>query len=399
MAIELESAVQLILENTKENKTTITIPLEKSAGCILYNDIKAKINQPPFNRSPLDGYALISSDTINANKKNPVKLEVIEEVFAGGYPQKQIKKGQATKIMTGAPIPIGADCVVKQEDTYYGSEQVLVYTQLKENQNFCFAGEDTKKDSIICKKGTKIDFLSMGVIASQGINEVTVYKKAKILLITTGDELVNPNEKLSSGKIYNSNLFALRQRLIDLNCDVSAIHIGDDYNKICKKIKSEYKDYNAIITTGGVSVGKKDIIHDVYNALGIDKIFWKVNLKPGTPAMFSVYDKTPILSLSGNPFASIVTFELLARPMVCKINHDLSLMPVKRKAKLENDFVKSSEKRRFIRAFTKDDKVYIQAKNHSSGAIGESIFANCLVDIKSNSKGLEIGDMVDIVLF
>lgn len=399
MAIELESAVGIILNNIKPIQREIDVDLEKSNRYILSQNIYATINQPPFNRSPLDGYALYSEDTKNASLENPIKLKVIEEVFAGGYPKKELISGFATRIMTGAPIPDSADCIIRQEDTDYGMEEVSIYKSLKPYQNYCFIGEDRKKDSLLCEKGTKLNFMSMAVLSSQGIKKVKVYDKSKVLLITTGDELLYITEELKQGKIFNSNLYALQQRLIDLGCDVTSLHMGDNYDKIVDLIKSEYHKYDLILSTGGVSVGKKDILHDVYEKLGCEKIFWKVKLKPGTPAMFTVYNDTPILSLSGNPFASIATFELLARPLLSKLNNDNTIALKYKKAKMLNEFLKESPSRRFIRAMYEDGNVTLEVNNHSSGSIGNMINVNCLIDIPSGNKGLTVGDTVDVVLF
>ena len=158
---------------------------------MLAQDITAPINQPPFDRSPLDGYALRAEDSVGASKERPVRLKVIEEVYAGDFPQKEVKDRTAARIMTGAPIPKGANCILRQEETLEENGDVLIYSQLKAWDNYCYAGEDMEKGDLVLKKETLLNFAGIGILASLGIKEVLVYKRPKVAVISTGDELSN----------------------------------------------------------------------------------------------------------------------------------------------------------------------------------------------------------------
>lgn len=396
MSISLEEAQKIIRENTMELLETVVVNVEDANAYVLAEDIYAQMDQPPFHRSPLDGYALLAADTEGASKENPKYLHIIEDIAAGQYPQKEVRSLQATRIMTGAPIPMGANCVIRQEETDYGEEDVAIYSQLKAFQNYCFQGEDVRQGMIILRKDTKLNFLHIGMLCSQGISTVKVYRRPRVLLITTGDEVVSYERDLSPGKIYNFSHFALKQRLADWNVEVVSIHFDDNEKLMSEYIEANGETCDVIITTGGVSVGRKDILHQVYDRLGVDKIFWRVELKPGSPAMHTIYKKTPIISLSGNPFATLVTFELLCRGCVAKLLHDETIQIHYKEAVLQDEFTKASPGRRFVRAYYKDGKVFLKTANHMSGAIMSMVDCNCYIDIPTGSQGVAQGEIVRI---
>lgn len=403
IGIELEKAIELILYNISFCLKTEKLPIHKCNGRVLAEDIISTIDVPPFNRSPLDGYALISHDTLGASKNTPVKLKVVDEIFAGSYSTHKLKQGEAIRIMTGAPMPEGSDCVIRQEDTDFGEDFVQIYRKMSPNENYSFSGEDIKKGSLVVKNGEHIRYTHQAVIATIGKDSVYVRSKPKIAVIVTGDELCEIGKPLTYGKIYDSNLYLISSRLLEFGIEPAfSTYVPDDANIITDIISKIIDDVDMIITSGGVSVGKKDIIHEVIPMLGAKRIFWKLNLKPGSPAIFSIYNEKPILSLSGNPFAAITTFELLARPILAKLCHDPSLLPETTVGVMESDFNKKSNKRRFIRAIYKNGKVTIPSSEklylNSSGLISSMMDCNCLVDIKPGNMGLSIGDTVDVII-
>ncbi len=399
MSISLEDAQKIIRSHTSQILETVLVNVEDAKGCILAEDMYARVNQPPFNRSPLDGYALRAVDTLGASRDNPVVLQVIEEVDAGQYPRCEVEVMEATRIMTGAPIPMGADCVIRQEHTDYGEKQVRIYKELKAFDNYCYQGEDTKKGVLILEKETKLNFLHIGMLCAQGIQQVQIYRKPRILLITTGDEVVSYKEELEPGKIYNFSHYALKQRLFDCNVEVRSFHVGDQEEEMCNLLKSHAEDSDLIITTGGVSVGKRDILHMVYQQLGVEKLFWRVNIKPGSPAMFTVYQDTPIISLSGNPFATLITFELLAREPLAKLSHDSSLEIQYKEAVLQDTFAKGCLARRYVRAYYKKHKVYLVTDNHMSGSIMSMDKCNCYIEMPASGEGVQSGSTVRIFTY
>lgn len=397
--IELEYALKIISDSVDKIDGTDVIKIEESMGRIIAEDIYAPINQPPFNRSPLDGYALKSDDTKGASHANPIKLKVIDEVFAGGNINTILNKGQAIRIMTGAEIPEGSDCVIKQEMTDYGMNEVEIYSELKSYDNYCFIGEDIKKGSKLISEGEKLTYIHIGLLSSMGITEVRVRRKLRVGVISTGDELISAGQYLKNGKIYDSNRVTISMRLLEFGCEITTSKIvSDEAHKICEEIENTIDKVDIIITTGGVSVGKKDIMHEVIKQIGANRLFWKVKIKPGTPAMYSIYKEKPILSLSGNPFAALATFEIMGRELIYKLTGDLDLNQVRVKSVMEDDFLKESKIRRVVRGIYKNNKVYIPKGGHSSGMMLSMLGCNCLIDIKPETKKLLKGDEVDIIL-
>ncbi|WP_434793849.1 Molybdopterin molybdenumtransferase [Terrisporobacter petrolearius] len=397
--IELEFALQVIEESVNQINNTELIKIEECRERIIGEDIYALINQPPFNRSPLDGYALRAEDTVGACKSNPIKLKVVDEVFAGGNISTSVKNNEAIRIMTGAEIPEGADCVIRQENTNYSMEEVEIYSELKKYENYCFAGEDVKKGSKLISKGEKLTYIHIGLLATMGITQVLVKRKPRIGIISTGDEIVSSGKPLSKGKIYDSNRITISMRLIDFGCEiVSSKIIEDEVCQVSKEINNLIDKVDVIITTGGVSVGKKDIMHEVINKINADRLFWRVRMKPGTPAIYSIYKKTPILSLSGNPFAAIATFEIMGKELIYKLSGDEDLKQIRIKSVMKDNFLKESKGRRIVRGIYKNNKVYLPQGGHSSGMMASMLGCNCLIDIKPGTKQLLKGDEVDIIL-
>ncbi len=392
MRISLNEALCIIKNNVSKINSTEKISIKNANGRITAKQINSNINVPPFDRSPLDGYALIAEGIA----KVPVQLEVIEEVYAGKYPKKVVQKGQATRIMTGAPIPKGANCVVRQEHTDYGIKKVTINNTVKHNQNICYAGEDIKFGEVVVDEGTKLNYIHRGVLASIGVFDIEVYKIPKILLLLSGDEVIE-NGALSYGKIYDSNSHIISGRFEELGIkDIDVIYSDDNKESIKKIISTEINNYDLIITTGGVSVGAKDFMPIVIDELKADKKFHGLDLKPGSPAMFSIYNGKPILSLSGNPFASLVTFELLAKPIINifiygEINNSNRYTSI-----MGDNWSKSSDVQRYVRAIEKNGKVYLP-KNHSSGSLASMKDCNCLIVIEKGNTGILIGETVNII--
>jgi molybdopterin molybdotransferase len=403
IGIELEQAVEIILNTGNRMKRTQSVFTKEANGRILAEDIYASFDNPPFHRSPLDGFALRSKDLVGASKEMPKPIRVIDTVYAGGFCNQTLNQGEAVRIMTGAPIPDGADCVIRLEDINGGFNEentlILVDRELEQYENFCFKGEDVKKGTLLLQKDVKLTYIEQGILSSLGVEQVKVYDKLRVAVFATGDELVEPGTELKPGKIYDSNLLMLYARLCEFGITpVIAKHLSDEPEKVAGAIKVSCERVDLVITTGGVSVGDKDIFHEVLPLLKAERLFWKVNLKPGTPAMFAIYEGVPMFHLSGNPFAAATTFELLVRPYIAKAGRDESLYTVRTKAVLEDDFIKVSNGRRFIRGKMEAGKVSIPpAAKHSSGMLASMTGCNCLIDIPAGSMELYKGSEVEIL--
>lgn len=397
--VTVEQALELILEHTKVITDLEEVPLLDAPGRILAADEISAFDNPPFDRSPIDGYACKAADVERASKESPVRLQVVEEIDAGQYSGRKVEKGQAVRIMTGAAIPSGCDCCIRQEDTDCGGETVSIYRPEKPWGNYCFQGEDFKKGSVLLRQGARLGFVEAGVLAGMGQAKVPVYRLPKVAVLTTGDEVVNPGEPLTPGKIYNSNQTLLAARLLDFGVRLVRVDsIPDESDAMAEALKEAAEEADLIITTGAVSVGKKDIMHEALARAGAKRVFWRVLVKPGMPTLFSVFQGIPILSLSGNPFGVAVMAELLVRPMLQKMKMDNSLQLVRVQGTMEQAFEKPSRGRRFVRAFWEQGTFRLPDGLHSNGVLASMAGCNCLIDVKPGSPALEPGDAVEGIL-
>lgn len=397
--LTMEEAQMLLTQKVEEIIQTEKVSLFDALGRKLAEDIIAVRDQPPFPRSPLDGYALRGEDTTGASHDTPVTLKVIGKVYAGSVYEGTVKKGEAVRLMTGAPIPDGADTVIRQEDTDLGGDTVSVYRELRPYQNYCYQGEDYQAGSILVKKGRTLHAGIITVIASLGKTEVEVFKRPRIALLSTGDEVLPPEAEWKPGKIYDANRAYIGSRLMELqNPPVFSEHISDEGSVVAEEIRRIAPVTDLIITTGGVSVGEKDIMHEVVDILGAKQLFWKVRVKPGSPTLAFIWEGTLVLCLSGNPFGAIANFELLGRPVLYALTGQEKWKLRTQQAKLQNDFIKPAGGRRFLRGWLEDGKVYLNGKNQASGAILAMADCNCLIEITPDMAGAKAGECVQVYM-
>ena len=395
----LEEAVARIKEQICRITDTEICPLGEADGRILAEDITAPIDQPPFPRSPYDGYAIRSADSMGAGPDSPVVLDVAGEVDAGGWPEGLLAEGQAVRIMTGAPIPEGADAVIKQEDTDYGEETVRIFREMRGRENYIYPGEDYRRGDLLLEKGDYIGPVEAGIIASTGLAEVRVLRRVSAAVISTGDELMYPGEALGPGKIYDSNMYTIAAQLKAWGVDVKKmLHLPDDAGSAAKEIEALAGKTDMIVTSGGVSVGKKDIMHEVFSMLGAERIFWRVGMKPGAAVLAGRYGKTLMLALSGNPYASYVDLHMIVRPALSEFTGNNRLEMIRGTAVLMDDFDKKSPVRRFIRATAQDGRVYIDGHTGGNGDISSGRNINAMVDVPAGSDKLSAGSEVQVIL-
>ncbi|HII4513259.1 gephyrin-like molybdotransferase Glp [Clostridium perfringens] len=400
--IALEEALEILNKNTKALKSEV-VSIKDSLKRVLYGDVKSKINNPPFNKSVFDGYAFKSEDSKGTSKENPIELKIVDEIFAGDFSEREIKSGEAVRIMTGAPIPLGADCVLKQEETERHGDLVKIFKEMKENQNISFMGEDIKIGETLIKKGKRLDYADLGIMASSGISQVTVYKKPRVSIISTGDEVCDINSTLKPGKIYDSNLYSLSGRIEELGYHVLSMeHVGDNILKIGEAIEKVFEKSDIVFTTGGASVGEKDLMQKVAESIGFEKLFWKIKIKPGSAVVCSKREEKILISLSGNPNAALTTFELLGKPVLKKLEGEEENINIKReKGILMDSFNKKSPQRRFLRGNViydeKGAKVYITQIKSGNGILSSLLNANCLIEVEKGNEGLNKGEVVNII--
>ena len=400
--IALEEALEILNKNTKALKSEV-VSIKDSLKRVLYGDVKSNINNPPFNKSVFDGYAFKSEDSKGTSKENPIELKIVDEIFAGMWPEIEIKHGEAVRIMTGAPIPVGADCVLKQEETERHGDLVKIFKEMKSYENISFMGEDIKIGETLIKKGKRLDYADLGIMASSGISEVLVYKKPRVSIISTGDEVCDINSTLKPGKIYDSNLYSLSARIEELGYNVLSMeHVGDNILKIGEAIEKAFEKSDIVFTTGGASVGEKDLMQKVSESIGFEKLFWKIKIKPGSAVVCSKKEEKILISLSGNPNAALTTFELLGKSVLKKLEGEEENINIKReKGVLMDSFNKKSPQRRFLRGNViydeKGAKVYITQIKSGNGILSSLLNANCLIEIEKGNEGLNRGEVVSII--
>ena len=397
--ISLEEAIHILNDNVNALGFE-EVSLLQSIGRILGEDMYSDIDNPPFDKSAMDGYAVISSDTENHEKT----LEVIDEVFAGNICESEVVFGTAVRIMTGAPMPRGADAVVKQEDIELKDGCIITKKPLSLGENICFKGEDVKKGSLLVQKNKRLDYADIGILASAGISKVKVYKKPKVAFISTGDEVLDIDKDLTGGKIYNSNKYTILGRLIELGYEITYVdHENDSFQGIGEKIKKATEVADFIITTGGASVGEKDLIKEAIDYINGEKLFWKITIKPGSAMLCSKYAGKIIISLSGNPTAALTTFELIAKTTLEKLSGKEEIEIIREKATLTNSFLKRSPQRRYLRgtvtANEKGQKVTITQVKSGNGILSSTLNSNCLIELEKGNDGVKEGDMVTIIKF
>lgn len=394
--VTLERAVLLMQGCTRKIMETEWCSLLDCAGRILAEDVKAQGDQPPFDRSPVDGYACRSRDIEKASKENPVFLEVVEEIDAGSWPSRAVGPGQAARIMTGAPIPAGADCCIYQENTDYGETRVAVYKSCPEHGNYCFRGEDVAAGTTVLRKGTRLSYVEAGILAGLGLHQIPVFRKIRAAVLASGDELMEPGMPLKPGKIYDSNLHFLAVRLKELGIEVPVcMRVGDCEEEMAEALLKACDQADLVITTGGVSVGKRDIMHQALSMAGAVRLFWKIKMKPGMPTIGSTVNATPVVSLSGNPFGALAVFELLCRPVFEAMTGDGFYAPKAVEAVLPQGFYKSSPSRRLLRGRLENGTVVIpEVKKHASGILSSMAGCNCLLDIPAGTERIEAGETV-----
>ena len=394
--LSLEKAVDLLKEHCHRVTAVEEVPLLSALGRILAEDYVADFDNPPFDRSPLDGYTFAAERTAGHDAENPATFKIIGEECAGDFFDKAVPEGSALRIMTGGAIPKGCNCVVRQEDVTADGELLKVPFRIEPYTNYCYAGEDIKKGTKLAKKGTKLTAAHIGVLASMGFATVKVLGSVRVAIASTGDELLQPGQPLVPGKIYNSNLYLLASRLQELGFTPEIVGILPDDVDEAAKVIAGYKDrVDVFLTTGGVSVGKKDIMHGVVEKVG-QRLFWRVSMKPGGPALAYTMGETLGIALSGNPFAAYATFELIAVPILSQISGNVKILPERMQAVLTDAFPKVSRGRRFIRGYYENGKVRLP-EQHASGSLFSVVGCNAFVDIPAGSGKLAKETEVDIV--
>lgn len=399
--VSLEDALSLILPRV-HSVAAERVGLNEALGRILARDVVAPFDVPPFNRSPLDGYALRAEDVAAAAPGNPIRLQVVRELPAGKYSSQVVYPKQTVKISTGAPIPDGANAVVRFEDVRRAGAQIQVFQPVQPFSNYCFAGEDMYRGETVVCEGTLLGSAAIAVLASLGYARVPVYRQPQVALLSTGNELVEGPGPLQPGKIYNSSLPGLAAAVTHLGAEAVVLGTAPDRPGLIGRAISQALELgDLVLTTGGVSVGDYDLVRRALALVGARILFWRVNIRPGTPALAAVKDGKLIIGLSGNPAAAFISFHVLARPVLAKLTGLGRYLPLRTSARFIDSYSKTCGQRRFLRghAFPEDGEYKIKLSGlQSPGMIKSMLDCNALIDLPPHSGGIKPGDRVEVIL-
>ena len=398
--ISVEGALSLILSQIREMGSE-RVDITSSLGRVIAEDIYARRNNPPWDNSAMDGYAVMNEDIMSANRENPAILKVIEDLPAGYTAKNAVNKGEAIRIMTGAPIPMGADTVVMVEDTEKDGENVKILSGASLGENIRRAGEDIKTGELVVPKGTVIRPAEVGIMATCGRAFVSVYQRPRVAVVSTGDELVDVDEEITEGKIVTSNSYTLSAMAVDCGADAFQLGIARDTREALKEKLRQALHADVIITSGGVSVGDFDFVKDVLKELGSEMKFWKVAMKPGKPLAFGTIGGKPAFGLPGNPVSCMVCFEQFVRPSILKMmGHNRIYRPVIN-ATLKEDIKKKTGRKHFMRSFVRlEEGQYTVTTDgdQGSGILKSMVAANALLIFPEELSLLKAGDKVKVQL-
>lgn len=395
MRISLEQALDILKDYITPGKTERK-SLEECLGLVLAEDVMAQLDMPPFSRSAQDGYAFRSKDSEGASKEQPVRLKVTGKIYAGDFPKKEVNPGEAIRIMTGAMIPAGADCVLRQEDTDEGEEIVQIYKETEAGCSICFKGEEYKKGHILLRAGTKIDAAALAVASGNGIVELPVYARVKAAVVSSGSEVVEPGTPLTPGKIYNTNTIYLKARLKQLGANVVMTRtVGDELGIMREALNEAASQSELVVTTGGVSVGQKDLTEEALLSIGAKILFHGIAVKPGMPTLAAEKNGVLFLGLSGNPFSAAIPFEMFVREILAVKMGDPDLKLRKETLTAVTGFSKDSRKRRFLRGKADGKEVWLPDQQ-ANGQMRSMVGCNCLIDIPAGSGPVKAGDRVEV---
>jgi len=377
---------------------TVEAPLLDALGLVLAEDVAADHDVPPFRNSAMDGYAVRGDDVASA----PVELRVVGEIAAGGFPQGEVGPGQAMRIMTGAPMPAGADTVVRFEDTDNASDVVTITAATPRGMAIRQAGEDVRKGETILTKGAVLRAAEIGLLASDGRASVRVRKRPRVAVFSTGDEIVDLDAPLEPGQIRDSNRYTLASAIRASGAEPWVRGIVRDSPDALRSALREAGAADAIVTSGGVSVGDHDHMKPVLAELGtID--FWAIAIRPGRPLAFGELKdgerRVPIFGLPGNTVSALVTFELFVRPALLRMQGRGNVARPRAKARLLDPVDKPDFLRVFARGIHDPDAGTVRLTGpQGSGVLRSMSLANCLIDLPVGPSRIEKGETVDVIL-
>lgn len=392
-----DEALDLLLGYARASTGTETLALAQALGRVLAESVTSRIDVPGWNNSAMDGYAVNSSDLHECGDSLPVSQRI-----PAGCAAEPLQPATAARIFTGAPVPAGADAVVMQEQCEAQGDSVIINTDVKTGSNIRLAGEDIGRDQVIINAGERLKPQHLGLAASVGVSELTLYKPLRVAVLASGDELVMPGQPLQPGQIYNSNLFTTNGLLQSLGCEVVAAEMVEDTLEATKAALRQAADKaDLVLASGGVSVGEEDHVKPAVEALG-ELNMWKLAIRPGKPVAFGHIGDTPFIGAPGNPVSLFVTFVLFARPFILKSMGISDYLPKFLEMKAGFDWPRPDKRREFHRARLQQAQgggvEVVVHPSRSSAVLSSVVWADGLVMIGESQK-IARGDTVRYLPF
>ncbi|PKV93712.1 molybdopterin molybdotransferase [Amycolatopsis echigonensis] len=375
-----------------------TVPVAEAAGLVLARDVLAGVALPPFDNSAMDGYAVRAADVAEA----PVTLPVADDIPAGRVDVKPLESGTAQRIMTGAPLPPGADAIVMVEDTDRGTSEVRISRAAAAGNHIRRTGEDVTKGAVALHAGTVLSHAHLGLAAAVGLAELEVYRPLSVLVVSTGTELVEAPNPLQHGQIYESNSVMLAAALRELGCQVEVVRsVVDEVEEFRKIIEPRLESVDLLITSGGVSAGAYEVVKDALTGQGVE--FQKIAMQPGGPQGCGRWNGVPVVTLPGNPVSVLVSFEAFLRPAVLSAMGHSDVDRRRVRARLTEDMTSPAGRRQFRRGFFTPVLGEVTGMVGPRGGPGSHLLAaftqaNCLIVLPEEVSEVSEGDEVEVLL-
>ncbi len=393
--ITYDEALQRVIESIAPLEPRET-SLHEASGLVLAKPAKALWQMPRWDNSAMDGFAISG-----VPKNIEAGLTIVGASYAGHPFTGKVSQGETVRITTGAALPDGADTVIPLEDVEETDQQIFLNKNPKPGQHVRYAGEEYSAEEILIDPGTILKAGEIALLASAGIEQVCVYPRLRVAVISTGDELVELGQTPGPGQIINSNLHYIRTRLFECGCTPVCLGIGADDQKTLDQLIDQALDADLILTTGGVSVGEKDHVQATLQSRSFEKIFWKVAIKPGKPVLFGKVDGVPFLGLPGNPAATAATFELFAKPAIRRLSGHYDVFPKKRVATLTHEVTGGGKRQSFLWCalqWEKDGYQVTVSQRQGSGQNRCITTKNAILAVPTNVQSLTPGDQVEVLL-
>jgi molybdopterin molybdotransferase len=397
-----EAALRILADVRRQ--PPLRVPLDDALGSILAEDIVSPLDIPAWTNSAMDGYATRADDVRGASAEAPIRLRVIETIPAGSFPRQRIAAGECARIFTGAPLPDGADTVVRQEDTDGASDIVTILNGRDAGVNIRHTGEDVRRGTTVLERGSALGAAHLGVLASLAVAHPLVYRRPRVAILGGGDEIVDidrPDEILSGRKIASSNTHTLMALVREAGGHPDNLGIARDTPESLREHFLRAADADLIVTTAGISVGEHDHVRAVLDDLGLVHRFWKLRMRPGAPVGFGLLGGVPWIGLPGNPVSTMVTFELFVRPAIRAMMGHARPFRRARTARLAEPVTLRPKLQHFLRAVVSAETGGLEARltgPQGSGILTSMVKANALLIIPEGQFDTPAGADVSAIL-